>query len=538
MPLDLRQNRGPIDEMDATFRDVLEDLQGNILQGHGRFHAVHLFVYFNEDRIEDVKSWISKFADRQVTSSWKQVEQARAYRRHHTDAGVFGHFALSAEGYRALGFPEHRIPRGADPRNRNTPHNASDPAKGECSNTPPKAPDPAKGEYSNVFAAGMASRQLFLMDPPQTEFEPGYNDPAKPIHAMILLAADDPAEMAAIERVVVSELTHDGMVEVLAVEQGVNLKKQFRPEDGPDGVGVEHFGYVDGRSQPLFLRRQAEQEDRQTGGSFWDPRAALSIILVPDVNGMPSTSFGSFLVYRKLEQNVRGFRDAERKVAVELGVPMKLAGAMAVGRFKDGTPVALQAADGARPIPNDFNYVVDPAAEKCPLHAHIRKANPRLESVKFDGPFAKTIEEELGHRIARRGIPYGGPLSESEKPEELPSRGVGLLFFCYQSDIWEQFEFIQRFWANNPLFVEPALKGKAEANYPDVTGIDAVIGQAISGTTDPLIPVEGEPPRHWPDAWGKPTVRLKTDFARFVTLKGGEYLFSPSVSFLKSLATR
>ena len=523
MPLDLRQNRGPIDEMDATFRDVLEDLQGNILQGHGRFHAVHLFMYFNEDRIEDVKRWISKFADRQVTSAWKQVEQAQAYRKHHTDAGVFGHFALSAEGYRALGFPEHRIPRGADPRNRNKLEDS----------------DPAKVDYSNVFGAGMASRQPFLLDPPQTEFEPGYNDPAKPIHAMILLAADDPAEMAAIERVIVSELTHDGMVEVLAIEQGVNLKKQFRFEDGPDGVAVEHFGYVDGRSQPLFLRRQAEQEDQHTGGSFWDPRAALSTVLVPDVNGMPSTSFGSFLVYRKLEQNVRGFRDAERKVAAELGVSLKLAGAMAVGRFKDGTPVALQAADGARPIPNDFNYVVDPAAKKCPLHAHIRKANPRLESVKFGGPFAQTIEEELGHRIARRGIPYGGPLSESEKPDELPSRGVGLLFFCYQSDIWEQFEFIQRFWANNPLFVEPGLEGKAKANYPDATGIDAVIGQAIPDTTDPLIPVQGEPPRHWPKEWGKPpTTPVKTDFAGFVTLKGGEYFFAPSVGFLRSLATR
>src|SRR4051794_4649164 len=44
VPLDLRQNRGPIDETDPTFHDVLEDLQGNILNGHGRFHAVHIFI--------------------------------------------------------------------------------------------------------------------------------------------------------------------------------------------------------------------------------------------------------------------------------------------------------------------------------------------------------------------------------------------------------------------------------------------------------------------------------------------------------------
>jgi deferrochelatase/peroxidase EfeB len=518
--------------MDPTFRDVLRDLQGNILEGHGRFHAVHLFINFNNERIDDVKRWVSKFASEQITSAWMQVEQAIAYRAHGTDAGVFGHLALSAAGYRALGFPEGRIPPGADPRNRQTPL---------CD--PP--PDPEKGEYSsNVFAKGMGSRQRFLSDPPQTNWEPGYNDPEKPIHAMVLLAADDPAEMAAIERVVATELQHDGMANLLAVERGLNLKKSFHPEDEPDGVAVEHFGYVDGRSQPLFLRRQAGQEDQKTGGSFWDPRAPLGIVLVPDSNGTPFTSFGSFLVYRKLEQNVRAFRTAERKVAAELDLPLELAGAMAVGRFKDGTPVVLQPGDGTRPIPNDFNYDCDPQAVTCPLHAHIRKTNPRLESVKFKGPFAKTIEEELGHRIARRAIPYGGPLSESNKPEELPSRGVGLLFFCYQADIWEQFEFIQRFWVNNPLFLEPGppekpFDGKAKENYPHATGIDAVIGQAIPGTIDPVIKKQGEPPRHWPEAWGKkPTSSLKTDFARFVTLKGGEYLFAPSIGFLRSLTTR
>lgn len=118
MPLDLRQNRGPIDEMDGTFRDVLEDLQGNILKGHGRFNAVHVFVHFNEHRIDDVKRWISKFAQRRVTSAWQQIEEAIAYRADRTDAGVFGHFALSAAGYKALGFDEDQIPRGADPRNR------------------------------------------------------------------------------------------------------------------------------------------------------------------------------------------------------------------------------------------------------------------------------------------------------------------------------------------------------------------------------------------------------------------------------------
>jgi hypothetical protein len=122
------------------------------------------------------------------------------------------------------------------------------------------------------------------------------------------------------------------------------------------------------------------------------------------------------------------------------------------------------------------------------LNGH--KSNPRLESV---GSFAASDEVELGHRIARRGITYGGPLSATDNLDDLPEKGVGLLFMCYQSDIWEQFEFIQRFWCNNPNFLEPensSIRGiPANPNY-DKTGLDAVIGQMQGTQFDPVI---GEP---------------------------------------------
>ncbi len=380
----------------------------------------------------------------------------------------------------------------------------------------------------------------------QNQWEDGYNNPQKPIHAMFILAADDPAEMIAVERVVLAELK--SIAEILTGERGMNLKKRFSPADPEDGVSVEHFGFVDGRSQPLFLKGQADRETHNGGGSFWDPRAPLSLILLPDPNGTENRSFGSFLVYRKLEQNVRGFRLAEGQLAEELGLPIDLVGAMAVGRFKDGTPLVLQPGGGGRPMANDFNYDGDPDGVASPFQAHIRKTNPRLESVRRGGPFAQSNEEELGHRIARRGIPYGGPLSESNNPDDLPTKGVGLLFFCYQADIWEQFEFMQRFWSNNPGFLQPDFDTKGSLplpenqrrgsrNYPDATGLDAITGQAIPGQSDPLIGVEAGPPRHWPQAWGKPPKDpVATDFANFVTLKGGEYFFSPCISFLKGLA--
>jgi Dyp-type peroxidase family len=539
MPLDLLQNRGPIDETDPTFHDVLGDLQGNILAGHGRFHAAHLFVSFRAGQAAALRCWVARFAANRVTSALDQAQAAAGFRREGTDAGVFAHFALSAHGYEALGFSGDTFPSGVNPRNREVTQPSAlpvdpKPKKKAAQAAAEPAPPVDQGLYSDVFRRGMAARQPFLLDPPRGDWEPGYNDETRPIDALVLLAADDPAQLVAVERVVSGQLKD--LVDVVASERGINLRKTFHPEDGPDGVAVEHFGYVDGRSQPLFLFRQVLRERPAGGGVFWDPRAPLGQVLVPDPNGAPAVSFGSFLVYRKLEQNVRGFKEAEAKLAAELGLPRELAGAMAVGRYEDGTPVALQPGDGARPIPNDFNYGGDPLGQTCPFHAHVRKSNPRLESVKFKGPFAQSVEEELGHRIARRGIPYGGPLSDSDSPDDLPTRGVGLLFFCYQADIWEQFEFIQRFWCDSPGFLQPGLGGPGAANYQPATGLDAVIGQSRPGQPDPVIGQVPEPPRNWPDAWGKPTTKVTTDFAHLVTLKGGEYLFSPCISFLKGLA--
>ena len=53
---------------------------------------------------------------------------------------------------------------------------------------------------------------------------------------------------------------------------------------------------------------------------------------------------------------------------------------MAVGRFKNGTPLATQGAPKAGYDPRsdeDFDYAHDAAGDRCPLHSHIRKVNPR-----------------------------------------------------------------------------------------------------------------------------------------------------------------
>jgi deferrochelatase/peroxidase EfeB len=119
---------------------------------------------------------------------------------------------------------------------------------------------------------------------------------------------------------------------------------------------------------------------------------------------------------------------------------------------------------------------------------------------------------ERQHAILRRGVTYG---QRTQDPQtrgflDAPTQDVGLLFMSYQSRLVEQFEFLLSAWAKGVGFPGP---DKAH---------DQVAGPA--GGPDPT----------WNLSWGEAGGKA-APFSRFVTLKGGEYFFVPSRSFLQSL---
>ena len=211
--------------------------------------------------------------------------------------------------------------------------------------------------------------------------------------------------------------------------------------------------------------------------------------------------------------SVESFDAAVRKVAEQLDQPIDFVGAQAVGRFKNGTPLAISG------TPEDnfdatgegkFDYDDDDDGDKCPLHAHIRKVNPR-NSLGF---IVNLFAREKTRRIARRGITYGDR-PDRETGGEPPSGGVGLIFICYQNDISDQFEFIQEQWANDRRFPR---RGKA--------GIDPVIGRAGGEEIDRDDP-------HYPTRWDAPDDdRQRVKFGEHVRLRGGEYFYAPSMEAL------
>lgn len=442
----------------GRFETLLQDLQGNIIKSHGREYSVFLFVRLRGNRLNEARQWMASFADQWITSASQQFEEARLYRETGEIGGVFGSLFLSRRGYEALGIRGSRLP--AD----------------------------------QPFRMGMQHDELAaaLGDPPVEDWEPGFQQACD---AVVSLADDDIIRLLQNVNLISQDLR--GCAEILHREDGFVLRNS-------QGQAIEHFGYADGVSQPLFASHDIDRLlQHQDDFQHWDPRAPLSLALVRDPNGSTPDSYGSYLVIRKLEQNVHLFNEDVRRLAKTLDVDHAQAGAYVVGRFQDGTPVSESSASKEmKMIDNDFNFNSDPQGTRCPFHAHVRKTNPRGDTVR---EFNVSDEEERGHRIVRRAVSYG-----SHHLADEPEKDSGLLFLCFQANIENQFNFMQIRWANAANFIRVG------------TGPDPLVGQP-----------EGD--QKWPLRWGEPEFR-NYRFTLWVSMKGGEYLFAPSISFFRSLA--
>ncbi len=448
---------------------ALDDMQGNILKGHGRQFTFNLFLSFKVGQETAVRTWIANFSNVFVTSARKQLDETALFKAQHIPGGIFTSFYLSAAGYKYLGVPTAKMPTDGQ------------------------------------FGHGMQAAGPALHDPAPATWSPGLNGANGAIHAMVLIADADVHLARGLARAVKLSLAGKGTV--VATERGVVLRNA-------KGDGIEHNNYVDGISQPVFFADELPAHRDQ-----WDPSAPPSLMLVADPGGKDGNSLGSYFVFRKLEQNVRGFKTNEKAVAAAVlapGANPELAGAMIVGRFEGGTPVLLSSTDttpGPGNQENNFNYAAAGSESKCPFQSHIRKAGPRTD---VGGPvFNKT------KRLVRRGIPFedkprvrdaGGNLSDN--PADQPTGGVGLLFMCYVANIQNQFEFVQSSWENSASFSHPG------------TGKDPIIGQPAAGPAGTVF--------QWPTNWGSAT-KKPAAFGDFVTMRGGEYFFAPSLSMLKSL---
>jgi Dyp-type peroxidase family len=325
------------------------------------------------------------------------------------------------------------------------------------------------------------------------------------VDGVLLLYATDRAEVTALEE----------EQSALLRRHGVQVIRRLGTSDLD---GFEPFGFRDGVSQPLVegLGKTGPEELTVKAGEF--------VLGYPNEYGRvtdhpPFGRNGSYLVFRQLEQDVRGFwryLDGATRTAGGAEDPaarLRL-GAKFVGRWPSGAPLVLapEADEPALGDENDFRYHRDDArGARCPVASHIRRANPR-DSLDPDPGSNDSLELNRRHRLLRRGREYGSPLPiEEALRSEDDGEARGLHFICLSANIARQFEFVQQTWLNNPKF---------GGLYDDA---DALVGPSDPYGGSFTAPADGVRERF-------------TAVPRFVTVKGGAYFFMPGLAALRSLA--
>jgi Dyp-type peroxidase family len=373
--------------------------------------------------------------------------------------------------------------------------------------------------FPAAFRAGMAGRADGLLDGPPDVWQPELRD------LEVLLTVHARSSDALGDEVATLRAGLDGL-EAVHEERAAVL----------DGVQREHFGFTDGFGQPAVegvprdefrgrgtpvrwrpWMREGPELLRSRTDPRWGWRAVKAgefVLGYDDEDGSPPPAplepFGrnaTFGVWRKLRQDVAAHRAALTAQARALGVEPAWLAAKLVGRWADGSPLVLrpdtpdERLGNERGEVNDFVFADDPDGARCPLGAHVRRANPR-------DAFGHAGRLTVRHRILRRGMPYGPALPEDAPPDDTER---GLVFVCYQADLERQFEVIQRRWMRD---------GNAFGLGPEP---DALVGEGGRMT------IQGRPPR---------PPRFVSGLGAHIDLRGGEYFWLPGLRGLEALGER
>lgn len=325
------------------------------------------------------------------------------------------------------------------------------------------------------------------------------------------------------------------------------------PDEENIKAAFEHFGYRDGISQPII--RGSLKQDPEVEETHQDVVEAGELILgykdssmhvapamtLPaerdakddletDTPGFPSRfprfgesrnadlrdfgRNGTFVAVRQLAQDVTGFDQFLTRQKNELNrfpgiqdivggeVTEEWVAAKVMGRWRTGAslvtwPNVVKGEKTPDIQDNDFRFGRDdPQGLRCPLGAHIRRANPRGS---LDPGDAGQLVIEKRHRLLRRGRSYE---SGDEK---------GLMFVGLCADLERQFEFLQQTWIGSPNF-------HGLTKEPDP--ITAPPGCPVHGFT---VPTPSGPV-------------VMQGLSSFVSVKAGGYFFMPSRSAIRFLA--
>ncbi len=517
----------------------LYDIQGNIVKGYGRFgfsYARHVFFAFHKEQaarqfvdnliplITHSKPWDGYFDDDVETKL----------------PNVTTNIAFTYHGLKNLGIPKASL-----------------------------------NSFPDEFAMGMKARADILGDDGKSS--PEYWDKIwrdNDVDCWISINGTSEEN--------IDKRYQEIMQWVKNSDAGVALLSGHRGDDGQENLDYqsasaifrdgkptpkEHFGYADGISDPFFKGTQANphyvigngKRNRKSADTpkGWDPLEAGEFILghrdeaFETPTNAPTPRLlgfnGTFMVYRKLHQNVGSFNRYLDTVGQDFPGGKEALAAKFAGRWRNGAPLRtfttqeqadqflvdlLEARDKVAKASNlierkwaqlvyaklklkavAFDYNDDIEGARCPVGSHIRRSNPR-GALEFGVKNAYATPSALTNRrrILRRGLPYGYVKDSSKDDGE-----HGIIFMALNASLKRQFEFVQQQWMNYGN------------DFKLASEKDALIGNHSQQDGGKMV-IEG-------DAKTGKAPFFCSAIPRFVETRGGEYFFIPSITALEYIAS-
>lgn len=488
----------------------LFDIQGNVVKAYGRFSfpvARYVFLKINDG--ERGRNFIAELANRVTTAvTWGSAPDQVAKPLATTNV------AFTYAGLEALGLPEASL----------------------------------KG-FPSEFVMGMKKRKDILGDngPSAPEnWDPVWRQ--EPVHVFISINGQLPQYV---------EERYQWLTMLIRDSQGgVELLTGHRGDKGVDDLpyqdavivlengqptSKEHFGYTDGIGDPVFegledVPGRVIGRGKQTD-TGWEPLATGEFILghldeareyPPAPQPVSLSRNGTFMVYRKLHENVGSFNAYLDQEGQKYPGGREQLAAKFVGRWRDNGAPLTDAPDTASKAVWDarfakasdaeknqmlsgFTYDKDMDGSKCPFSAHIRRINPRASLQTKPGAFETPGALSNRRRVLRRGLPYGAVQDPTRD-----DGNHGIVFMTVNADIGRQFEFIQQQWVNygNDFRAgndKEIILGNHDDEYPS----RAVLP----------VPQDSEQAPYF-----------LTKIPRLVETRGGDYFFIPSMTALRMIA--
>ncbi|MEM6967231.1 MAG: hypothetical protein AAF573_20885, partial [Bacteroidota bacterium] len=420
----------PAINIETEHREILKHLQANILRHHKRKHSCYIFLRFideqelNERMIESEKEeyretaqqvarvFMNKLAhgiqDNKVTirltSTLEQMgldEAAQGMSKQSLAAREITTMALSHTGYDFL----------------------------ELGYMSPKSV--AFKEGTKKIQAGFHTD----MDSMESHFAD--------THAMVMIASNKKEDLKNCIKLLEAEIKTTP-IKILHRQYGQLIIEEIGGKKKRN-VYKDHFGYVDGISQPIFFPKGK--------GAALKAKdiASLDAVLIPDKgSGNPKLNYGSYQVVLKLQQNEDAFNQLVKELVAsppqdQDGNPVIVdeddAKAYIMGRYPKGASILNKSKKNEYHFDHDFDYdelffdgkkwQKDKYGMACPLFAHVRKMNAGDKK-----PYGYQ-----NRKMARRGVPYAD--GEKEK---------GILFLSFQSSIEHQLEDLIINKLHNPIY--------------------------------------------------------------------------------------